>query len=294
MPAPEILDYLTPYAPRTQENYFGYLARWESWCASRSCDILTAQRADIEAWVSHLRNRGLSNNAVRSALTPVTGFYRWASEQELVTRDPARFVRRPPAPRSSNRDWLSAPDLAKLLRHVTVHSGIGISAAIHLFALSGTRPGETMALDISDIGRYGDLTTLRLRHRKAGASDKISLSAPTARAVRRAADGRSRGPLLVTETNGYRLTKTILRARFAEAVASAGVPRITPYGLRVGFITLALDAGIPERDVMISAGHSNSAQTAHYDRLRGNLDRNATHALTEWILAAGRGAIAGI
>lgn len=43
---------------------------------------------------------------------------------------------------------------------------------------------------------------------------------------------------------------------------------MTPYGLRTTCITLPLDAGVPEREVMIAARHSSSAQTARYDRLR--------------------------
>ena len=58
---------------------------------------------------------------------------------------------------------------------------------------------------------------------------------------------------------------------------------MTAYGLRVGFITLALAAGISEREVMIGARHTSSAQTARYDRLRDQVERAVGPRLEDWL-----------
>jgi len=52
---------------------------------------------------------------------------------------------------------------------------------------------------------------------------------------------------------------------------------ISPHSLRRSFITAALDAGVPLRDVQIAARHSDPRTTTRYDRARHNLDRHASY-----------------
>ena len=66
--------------------------------------------------------------------------------------------------------------------------------------------------------------------------------------------------------------------------ARAGAPRVTPQGLRVGWITLGLAVGIPERLVGISAGHESTRQTSKYDKQRALVERNAGVQLADWVL----------
>jgi hypothetical protein len=53
--------------------------------------------------------------------------------------------------------------------------------------------------------------------------------------------------------------------------------RISPHSLRHSFITAALDAGVPLRDVQEAASHADPRTTMRYDRGRGSLDRHATY-----------------
>lgn len=62
--------------------------------------------------------------------------------------------------------------------------------------------------------------------------------------------------------------------------------RISPHSLRHAFVTNALDAGVPIRDVQFAARHSDPRQTVKYDRARGNLDRHAVHTLTAYVAGA--------
>jgi len=59
--------------------------------------------------------------------------------------------------------------------------------------------------------------------------------------------------------------------------------RITPYSLRHSFITAALDAGVPPRDVQIAARHADPRTTTRYDRARNNLDRHASYIVAAFI-----------
>ena len=56
-----------------------------------------------------------------------------------------------------------------------------------------------------------------------------------------------------------------------------------PHSLRHSFITAALDAGVPLRDVQIAARHADPRTTTRYDRARHNLDRHAGYVVTAFI-----------
>jgi site-specific recombinase XerD len=52
--------------------------------------------------------------------------------------------------------------------------------------------------------------------------------------------------------------------------------RISPHSLRHSFITAALDAGVPLRDVQEAASRADPRTTMRYNRGRQSLDRHAT------------------
>ena len=74
-------------------------------------------------------------------------------------------------------------------------------------------------------------------------------------------------------------------ARIVRRVArTAGITkRVTPHTLRHAFITAALDAGVPLRDVQIAARHADPRTTTRYDRARNNLDRHASYIVTAFV-----------
>ena len=61
-----------------------------------------------------------------------------------------------------------------------------------------------------------------------------------------------------------------------------------PHTLRHAFITAALDAGVPLRDVQEAASHADPRTTMRYDRARVSLDRHATYIVSAFIAGAAR------
>ena len=57
---------------------------------------------------------------------------------------------------------------------------------------------------------------------------------------------------------------------------------------RHAFITAALDAGVPLRDVQETASHADPRTTMRYDRTRGSLDRRAIYFVAACIASAAR------
>ena len=66
------------------------------------------------------------------------------------------------------------------------------------------------------------------------------------------------------------------------------VKTVTPHTLRHAFITAALDAGVPLRDVQEAASHADPRTTMRYDRARGSLDRHATYIVAAYVAGAAR------
>jgi integrase/recombinase XerD len=71
----------------------------------------------------------------------------------------------------------------------------------------------------------------------------------------------------------YAADRTVKRlARCAEITK-----RISPRHLRHSFITAALDAAVPLRDVQEAASHADPGTTMPYHQACQSLDRHATH-----------------
>ncbi len=70
---------------------------------------------------------------------------------------------------------------------------------------------------------------------------------------------------------------------------SAGIAkRVGPHTLRHAFITAALDAGVPLRDVHEAPSHADPRTTMRYDRGRVSLDRHATYVVSTFLAGASR------
>src|SRR5262249_19654667 len=79
-------------------------------------------------------------------------------------------------------------------------------------------------------------------------------------------------------------------ARVVRRVASrAGITKpVGPHTLRHAFITAALDAGVPLRDVQEAASHADPRTTMRYDRARGSLARHAPYIVAAYLAGAPR------
>ena len=82
---------------------------------------------------------------------------------------------------------------------------------------------------------------------------------------------------------------TLLGGSCAVVARRAGIgKRVGPHTLRHAFITAALDAGVPLRDVQEAASHADPRTTMRYDRGRQSLDRHATYIVATFIAGAAR------
>ena len=123
--------------------------------------------------------------------------------------------------------------------------------------------------------------------RKGGKVVTIPLAPRTARAIDLAISERAGGPLF-TAGDGRRLDRHGAARIVRRVTRRAGIAKhVGPHTLRHAFITAALDAGVPLRDVQEAASHADP-RTMRYDRARTSLDRHATYIVATYIAGAAR------
>ena len=108
------------------------------------------------------------------------------------------------------------------------------------------------------------------------------------RAIDPAVGERSEGPVFLA-ADGRRMDRHGAARIVRRAAHRAGIAKpVGPHTLRHAFITAALDAGVPLRDVQEAASHADPRTTMRYDRARGSLDRHATYIVAAYVAGAAR------
>jgi integrase/recombinase XerD len=171
-----------------------------------------------------------------------------------------------------------------------VAAGLGAPnehALISLLAINGLRISEALGADIDALGLergHRILTVLR----KGGKIVTIPLAPRTARAIDIAIGERLDGPIFL-RADGHRMERHGASRIVRRVARRAGVDKpIGPHTLRHAFITAALDAGVPLRDVQEAASHADPRTTMRYDRARVSLDRHATYIVAAYLAGAAR------
>jgi integrase/recombinase XerD len=281
-----IAGFLAGYRGLTREAYTLDLRQFTGWCRARSLPLFAVRRADIETFARELEAKGRARATVTRRLCTIVGLYKYAVEEELLDHSPAAHVRRPRLDYESHATALDRNELGALL----VAAGVGPPAEhalISLLALNGLRVSEATGADIEHMGTERGHRTLVIT-RKGGKVVTIPLAPRTARAIDLATGERTEGPLFLA-TDGKRLDRHGAARIVRRVTRRAGITKkVSPHTLRHAFITAALDAGVPLRDVQDAASHADPRTTMRYDRARTSLDRHATYIVAAFIAGAAR------
>jgi integrase/recombinase XerD len=281
-----LFGYLAGYRGLTRDAYLLDLRQFAAWCQQRSIPLFGARRADIESYARWLEERGRARATVARRLSTVAGFYRYAEEEGLLERSPAVHVRRPRLDYESHAVALDRNEVGALL----VAAGLGAPiehALLSLLALNGLRISEALGANIEALAVQRGHRTLTVV-RKGGKQVTIPLAPRTARAVDLAIGERTCGPIFAWP-DGRRLDRHGAARIVRRAARRAGITKhLGPHTLRHAFITAALDAGVPLRDVQEAASHADPRTTMRYDRARVSLDSHATYIVSTFIAGASR------
>lgn len=279
--------FLAGYSGRTREAYTLDLRQFVFWCGQHDLALFEVRRGEIELYARHLEELGRARATIGRRLSTIAGFYRYATEEGVINHSPAANVRRPRLDYESHAVGLDRNELGAFL----VAAGLSSArdhALASLLGLNGLRISEALGANIEDLGLERGHRTLIVR-RKGGKVVTIPLAPRTARAVDLAIGERLEGPMFLS-VNGNRLDRHGASRIVRRLAKRAGVSkRIGPHSLRHSFITAALDAGVPLRDVQEAASHSDPRTTMRYDRARQSLDRHATYIVATFVAGASRG-----
>jgi integrase len=227
--------------------------------------------------------RRLKPSTVSRRMSVIAGFYRTCVIDGVLEHSPAEHVRRPPVPAASPTLGLTHLQLEALLSAARDSANPYNFALVCLLGLLGLRIFEACGANIEDLGEEHGHRVLKVRG-KGRKTVLVPLPPAVARAVDRAAAGRTGGPLL---RNRYspRMDRQAATRRLA-ALARASrmrMPPLHPHMLRHTFVTTMLDAGVDLRDVQIAARHADPRTTMRYDRARNQLDGHPNYILAAYM-----------
>ena len=159
-----------------------------------------------------------------------------------------------------------------------------------LLFFNGLRASEAAAVDVENLDEHDGHRVLRVCGKgETERNHRVPLNAPTISALERWLPERDRiagatagaGPLLVSPRTGLPLTRQAIYGLIGRLARAAGVGELSPHGLRATMVTLALDAGMPLRDVQDSARHADPRTTRRYDRDRRSFNRHPSLCIAE-------------
>lgn len=235
---------------RTYLNYHEHL-RWFASYVGPDRDLADITTTDIERWIASLHVQPSTRNTY---VATIRVFFAWATERELLARDPTLTIRRAKTPKRPPRR-LPADQVAAL---IAVARGVARPVII-LTVQTMIRRSELEQLTVADYDRRD--RTLYI-HGK-GAKDRV---VPVPAEARQALDewlaGRLSGPMWPGR-GGAPMSGRHLGRAVTEAGAEAGVP-VTLHRLRHTGASDVAAAGHSVAALRDLLGHASLSTTSRY------------------------------
>ena len=149
------LGYLMRYErkPSTKRDYTRMLDEFLTWCEAQHVDPLTATRPQVEMYLLHLKNRGHAEATVSLKWCVVTGFYKRAAIDKLITDNPTIDIPRPQVDATKqHRTWLNPLQSSRILT-AAEQTGPDAHALIQLMLVCFLRVHEACSLTTDSLGR---------------------------------------------------------------------------------------------------------------------------------------------
>lgn len=275
-------SYLGGASEKNARVYRPAVMSWLTWCRDNNLDPLEVKRVHFELWGKWLDDvEGMAVNTRRNYIGTVKGMYALAFADGDIERNPAANVRRPKVSKGSSGAWLDKGRLRSFL-DASARKDPQTACIAHIIGLHGWRIGSVLGLRVEDIGVRGGRLTADIDLKGCDSKTSFAMADAVRPFAERCIGGRTRGPLLVganRKAMAYPEAKRIV----ADLGRDIGVDGLTPHDLRRSFVTLARDAGIPDRDIMASTGHASMQMLDYYDRKRDSAERDAGDQLSAWL-----------
>ena len=263
----------------TLQSYRRDLHSFQEFLSLRDRSISSAETADVEAFISSLKDGELKPSSIARTVVAIRSLYKFLA-RENGTVDIAREVKPPRIPKRLPKA-LTLSEINSLIE-ACGNEGISIRdrAMVELLYASGARVSEIVALDLSDLSRDEELFTLLVKGK--GGKERL---VPIGRYAREALDNylvrirpriarEKRSSALFLNQRGERLSRQSAWKIVLDAAKRAKIEsKVSPHALRHSFATHLLDGGADIRVVQELLGHASVTTTQIYtlvtiDKLR--------------------------
>jgi len=234
------------------------------------------KREDIEGFRDTLSNKKYTAKSVSRKLNAIKTFFRWLSQEGLVTSNTSENVSHPKVQYMLPK-FLS-PMEYRALRDV-VRDDERIAAIVELILQTGLRISEVSNLKMTDIVNH----ELTIRAYSTQPERKVPLNDPAKESFDRymAIRPETDSPFIFVSKNGKPLAIRNIRAAIDRYMQRAGIERFSVNDLRTTFIVENLKGGVDLILISQVSGHRRLSTTERYLELAGATESGKRQTLVE-------------
>ncbi len=224
----------------------------------------------LRGWLAKLLESGSASSTVQRRVAAVRGFFAWATEQSLISENPAVRLRSPKKTRRlpvvpAQRDVEEAMASTQA-RKEEGPLAIRDLAILEVLYAGGIRVAELCSLDLADVDDERGLLRVVGKGNKEravpmGAPARAALAAW--RSVRSSLARQGNSNALFVGARGGRIDPRVARRVVHQATSTSG-SEVAPHGLRHAMATHLLEGGADLRSVQEILGHASVATTQIY------------------------------
>lgn len=269
----------TDAARNTRLAYARDLRDYRDWLSTQRTKLSRAKKEDIERFLIHCEEQGLSRSTRARRLSAIRQFYRFAHEERWRRDNPAVEMKGPAREKRLPKT-LSEEEVERLLKQTRRHGSkidrIRNACMMELLYATGMRVSELVSLPLS--AAKGKPRMLLIAG-KGGKERLVPLSKPARKALRawvalrdkdeEAARAQGEEPsryLFPSRGRSGHLSRHRFYMLVRELATAAGIPasQATPHVLRHAFATHMLAGGADLRTLQTLLGHTSIASTGIY------------------------------
>jgi integrase/recombinase XerD len=265
------------------DSYGRDLKAFAAWLEPQKLNLLVVSGQNLQWFLSHRFEQGLSARTTARQLSCLRGFYRHLLRENRVQEDPTALVDNPklgrPLPKS-----LTESDVEALLDAPDVDDCLGLRdrAMLEVLYATGLRVSELVGLKLHQVnlrqgvvrvfGKGSKERLVPLGDESMGWLEKYT------REARPALLNQVQSDVLFPSTRAQQMTRQTFWHRLKRHVQKAGIDKpVSPHTLRHAFATHLLNHGADLRVVQLLLGHSDLSTTQIYTHI-ANSRMKALHA----------------
>ncbi|HEY9036097.1 MAG TPA: site-specific tyrosine recombinase XerD [Pseudomonadales bacterium] len=254
----------------TLGSYRRDLQSFSAWLDQRSLAIAAVRSADIQGFLAHRLQKGISARSTARFLSSLRGFYQYLLRERHVVEDPTLLIESPklgrPLPKSLTEDdveaLMNAPDVSEVL-------GLRDRAMLELVYACGLRVSELVGLRMANLGINQGVVRVtgkggkeRLIPMGEEAMNWLSRYLKESRPVLLGSGGED---VLFPSQRSQPMTRQTFWHRIKHHAMVAGIHKpLSPHTLRHAFATHLINHGADLRAVQLLLGHSDLSTTQIY------------------------------